>query len=366
MSAPHRPFVPPRRSPPPRWRAPAKFARILSVAGARATRNFLILTRPLLHFGFTVFGCLAFTVTGRGGGGSSTNCLALRLWRSLRLWHWLRRSGAGGAWRSGARRSGWRASRTISESRRAGGRGSPAWRRSAWCSATSARARSTPSRRCSTSPAPTRRRGLARRAVADPVDPDHDHRRQIRDLAMRVDNDGEGGILALMSLLGVKAQLGRSSSPSGLFGAALIYGDGAITPAISVLSALEGLEQIAPAPDSLGAAGGRPILFALFAVQPSGRRAIGSAFGPIMLLWFVVIAALGISGILAASGGRHGDQPALWPRLPRAWRDHGLPRARRRVPVRHRGRGALRRHGTFRRETDPARRGRRWCFRRWS
>ena len=62
--------------------------------------------------------------------------------------------------------------------------------------------------------------------------------------AMRVDNDGEGGILALMSLLGVKKQHRPTIVAVGLFGAALIYGDGAITPAISVLSALEGLEQV--------------------------------------------------------------------------------------------------------------------------
>src|ERR1700722_18250738 len=64
--------------------------------------------------------------------------------------------------------------------------------------------------------------------------------------AMRVDNDGEGGILALMSLLGVKKQNRPTIVAVGLFGAALIYGDGAITPAISVLSALEGFEQAAP------------------------------------------------------------------------------------------------------------------------
>ena len=66
-------------------------------------------------------------------------------------------------------------------------------------------------------------------------------------VAMRIDNDGEGGILALMSLLGVKRQHRPTIIAVGLFGAALIYGDGAITPAISVLSALEGLEIVLPA-----------------------------------------------------------------------------------------------------------------------
>jgi K+ transporter len=68
-------------------------------------------------------------------------------------------------------------------------------------------------------------------------------------IAMRIDNDGEGGILALMAMLGVKRQKRPAIVALGLFGAALIYGDGAITPAISVLSALEGLTIAAPGPD---------------------------------------------------------------------------------------------------------------------
>jgi KUP system potassium uptake protein len=116
-------------------------------------------------------------------------------------------------------------------------------------------------------------------------------------VAMRVDNDGEGGILALMSLLGVKRQHRPTIIAVGLFGAALIYGDGAITPAISVLSALEGLEIVLPAfaPYVLPLA--VLILVALFAVQPQGTARIGRAFGPIMALWFAVIALLGIWGI---------------------------------------------------------------------
>ncbi|HYM01587.1 MAG TPA: KUP/HAK/KT family potassium transporter, partial [Stellaceae bacterium] len=114
--------------------------------------------------------------------------------------------------------------------------------------------------------------------------------------AMRVDNDGEGGILALMSLLGVK-QHRPVIVAFGLFGAALIYGDGAITPAISVLSALEGLDIVAPSfhPYVLPAA--VAILIALFAVQAQGTARIGKAFGPIMALWFLAIALLGLSGI---------------------------------------------------------------------
>jgi KUP system potassium uptake protein len=115
-------------------------------------------------------------------------------------------------------------------------------------------------------------------------------------LAMRVDNDGEGGILALMSLLGVRK--GRPLIVAvGLFGAALIYGDGAITPAISVLSALEGLDIATPAVHAFILPAAVAILFALFAVQHYGTARIGTAFGPVMLAWFIIIALLGIGGI---------------------------------------------------------------------
>ena len=116
--------------------------------------------------------------------------------------------------------------------------------------------------------------------------------------AMRVDNDGEGGVIALMTLLGVKKHQRPIIVAVGLFGAALIYGDGAITPAISVLSALEGVEQIAPALQTYVLPAATAILLALFAVQPLGTAAIGRAFGPIMLAWFIIIAALGVYGIL--------------------------------------------------------------------
>ncbi len=116
--------------------------------------------------------------------------------------------------------------------------------------------------------------------------------------AMRIDNDGEGGILALMSLLGVKLKPRPVIVALGLLGAALIYGDGAVTPAISVLSAVEGLNLVAPsfAPFVLTAA--IVILVALFFIQSQGTARLGSAFGPIMLTWFVTIAALGVWGIV--------------------------------------------------------------------
>ena len=115
--------------------------------------------------------------------------------------------------------------------------------------------------------------------------------------AMRVDNDGEGGILALMALLGVKKQRRPTIVAVGLFGAALIYGDGAITPAISVLSALEGLNMATPAVQPYVVPAAVAILVALFAIQSQGTARIGHYFGPVMLLWFVAMALMGISGI---------------------------------------------------------------------
>jgi KUP system potassium uptake protein len=116
-------------------------------------------------------------------------------------------------------------------------------------------------------------------------------------VAMRVDNDGEGGILALMSLLGVKRQARPAIVALGLFGAALIYGDGAITPAISVLSALEGLTITTPALEPYVLPTTVAILIALFSIQSRGSGTIGRAFGPVMVLWFAVIAILGLWGI---------------------------------------------------------------------
>jgi KUP system potassium uptake protein len=116
--------------------------------------------------------------------------------------------------------------------------------------------------------------------------------------AMRVDNDGEGGILALMALLGVKKQQRPTIVAVGLFGAALIYGDGAITPAISVLSALEGLNMVTSALQPYVVPTAVAILLALFAIQSQGTATIGRLFGPVMLVWFAAIALMGIWGIV--------------------------------------------------------------------
>jgi len=120
---------------------------------------------------------------------------------------------------------------------------------------------------------------------------------------MRADNHGEGGILALMSMTGADWRgRGFALVVMGLFGAALIYGDGIITPAISVLSALEGLNVATDffKPHVMPMA--VVILLVLFAVQNRGTARIGKAFGPVMLVWFIVIAALGIGGIVRHPG----------------------------------------------------------------
>lgn len=117
---------------------------------------------------------------------------------------------------------------------------------------------------------------------------------------MRADNHGEGGILALMSLIGANTLSGRVAvlTGMGLLGAALIYGDGAITPAISVLSALEGINVVTASFKPYVMPTAVIILLVLFASQRYGTEKIGRAFGPVMLLWFLVIAILGIIAIM--------------------------------------------------------------------
>jgi KUP system potassium uptake protein len=121
-------------------------------------------------------------------------------------------------------------------------------------------------------------------------------------LIMRADNRGEGGIVALLAVLRARhARAGTWRSAVlmlGLLGAALLYGDGAITPAISVLSAVEGLKVDTPQLARLVVPLTIVILIALFLMQRRGTGFIGGIFGPVMLLWFVVIGILGIRGIM--------------------------------------------------------------------
>src|ERR1039458_4307122 len=121
-------------------------------------------------------------------------------------------------------------------------------------------------------------------------------------VVMRADNDGEGGILALMSLLGIKHGNRIGIIAIGVLGAALLYGDGAITPAISVLSALEGLKLPVPAIAPYVVPLSVTVLVALFALQPQGSARIGRLFGPVMTVWFITIGVLGIGGVMSYPG----------------------------------------------------------------
>jgi KUP system potassium uptake protein len=116
---------------------------------------------------------------------------------------------------------------------------------------------------------------------------------------MRADNHGEGGILALMTMTDAR-WVGRSRwlVITGLFGAALIYGDGIITPAMSVLSAVEGLDVATSTFKPYTMPLAVVILVGLFAIQNRGTGAVGKAFGPIMFVWFATIAMLGVIGIV--------------------------------------------------------------------
>lgn len=114
---------------------------------------------------------------------------------------------------------------------------------------------------------------------------------------MRIDNHGEGGILALMSLLVRHKHSRPAIVTAALLGAALIYGDGAITPAISVLSALEGLNLVMPELNPYILPATVVILVVLFALQHLGTAKISKLFAPIVTLWFLSIAVLGIWGI---------------------------------------------------------------------
>src|SRR5258707_2095632 len=121
---------------------------------------------------------------------------------------------------------------------------------------------------------------------------------------LRADNDGEGGILALLSLVASERVANGPRTQIlvllGIVGAALLYGDGVITPAISVLSAMEGLKLVTPAFDKFILPFTLAILIGLFMMQRRGTASIGRLFGPVMVIWFVVIGLLGVINIWAA------------------------------------------------------------------
>ena len=195
--------------------------------------------------------------------------------------------------------------------------------------------------------------GCARHAVADLLDAADHHSVKYVVFVMRADNDGEGGILALMSLLGIKHGERVGVIAIGVLGAALLYGDGAITPAISVLGALEGINRRRP---------DRALHRADVATDPgrlvrpsvTGHARIGRLFGPIMVVWFVTIGLLGISGIVKHPGVLVALDPRYGLRLfvRQGLRAFSCWAA---FPVRHRRRSALCRHGSLRSEADPIR-----------
>ena len=141
-------------------------------------------------------------------------------------------------------------------------------------------------------------------------------------IVMRADNQGEGGILALTALLPARTATAPVLIGLGIFGAALLYGDGMITPAISVLSAVEGLQVETPLFTPYVVPMSVAILVVLFLFQKYGTHSVGRLFGPIMVLWFVTIAGLGVAwilkepSILGAINPLHGVA---------YFRQHGLP-----------------------------------------
>jgi len=130
---------------------------------------------------------------------------------------------------------------------------------------------------------------------------------------MRADNRGEGGIMALMALALRNIKEGHQRHfiiMIGLFGAALFYGDGVVTPAISVLSAVEGLEVITPAFKPFVIPLSLVVLVFLFIIQKHGTASVGRMFGPVMLIWFSVLAVLGVTNIMAETSVLRAVNPA--------------------------------------------------------
>ena len=144
---------------------------------------------------------------------------------------------------------------------------------------------------------------------------------------LKADNRGEGGILALLALLLQQKRRDEDKKRRvvlialGLFGAALLYGDGVITPAVSVLSAVEGVDVGTPALTPFVMWISLAIIFALFMVQRFGTARMGTAFGPIMLVWFASIAVLGVSSVIATPAVLAAANP--WHGV-MFFRDHGI------------------------------------------
>ena len=176
---------------------------------------------------------------------------------------------------------------------------------------------------------------------------------------MRADNDGEGGIMALIALIrnvGLKRRWAQVVLIAlGIFGASLFYGDGMITPAISVLSAVEGIEVVEPSLHSLVVPIALVILTLLFAAQRFGTGAVGRLFGPVMAVWFTILAVAGLHEVVKEPEILKAISPSYAVTLHVRARPRRVHRARLRRAHRHGRRGALRGHGPLRARADPAR-----------
>ena len=184
-------------------------------------------------------------------------------------------------------------------------------------------------------------------------------------ILLRADNNGEGGTLSLTAL--ATRALGRRTAfifIVGVIGASMFLGDSVITPAISVLSAMEGLKLASPTFSEYVAPLTVFILIGLFAAQSRGTAKVAALFGPIMVVWFVSIAIAGALHIIDDPARARRHQSALRHRIPGRSRRHRPGHAGRGVPGGDRRRGALRRPRPFRPQADPDRLARAWCCRR--
>ena len=170
---------------------------------------------------------------------------------------------------------------------------------------------------------------------------------------MRADNAGEGGILTLMSLAGrnTSARMTSVLVILGLIGGSFFYGEVVITPAISVMSAIEGLEIIAPQLDTWIVPISIIVLTLLFVIQKHGTGMVGKLFAPIMLIWFLLLAVLGARSIYA--------NPEVLQALNPYWAVHFFLQYKtvswRGGAVDYRGGSAVRRYGPLRQTADPRR-----------
>ena len=175
-------------------------------------------------------------------------------------------------------------------------------------------------------------------------------------IILRADNNGEGGSLALLALIQRRSRAGKRWGTSlvilGVLATALFFGDCMITPAISVLSAIEGLATVEQGFDSWVVPLSIGILVGLFWMQAIGTAKVGRLFGPIMLVYFVTLAGLGIAKILDRPGHPVGDQPDVGGAVRDGRRHARVPGAGFGRAVRDGRGGALCRHGAFRAETD--------------